>query len=203
MKAQKSFREIRYDEKRRKILENAAKIFAKKGYERASLEEIAGKLKLTKASLYHYIKSKEEMLFLIQMQAIEQLQKALEIVLKSGKDPREKLAEAVKCHVRTVTQKHVIGALRQQELILPKKWRDEIVAQRDHYDLTFLKIIEEGIGKNVLQAMDWKMSKMAALGALNWIVRWYSPKGKLSVDEIGEAMADFVLQGFGVKRNKK
>ena len=58
MKAQKSFREIRYDEKRRKILENAAKIFAKKGYERASLEEIAGKLKLTKASLYHYIKMK-------------------------------------------------------------------------------------------------------------------------------------------------
>ncbi|MCK5276937.1 MAG: TetR/AcrR family transcriptional regulator, partial [Cyclobacteriaceae bacterium] len=50
---------------------------------------------------------------------------------------------------------------------------------------------------------DWKMSKMAALGALNWIVRWYSPKGKLSVDEIGEAMADFVLHGFGVKRNKK
>ena len=72
MKTQKSFREIRYDEKRRKILENAARIFAKKGYERASLEEIAGKLKLTKASLYHYIKSKEEMLFLIQMQAIEQ-----------------------------------------------------------------------------------------------------------------------------------
>jgi hypothetical protein len=50
--------------------------------------------------------------------------------------------------------------------------------------------------------MDWKMSKMAVLGALNWIVRWYSPKGKLSVDEIGEAMADFVLQGFGIQRNK-
>ena len=201
MKTQKSFREIRYDEKRRKILENAAKIFAKKSYERASLEEIAGKLMLTKASLYHYIKSKEEMLFLIQVQAIEQLQEALEIVLQSGKDPQEKLAEAVKCHVRTVTQKHVGGALRQQELILPKKWRDEIVAQRDRYDRTFLKIIREGIEKGVFRAMNWKMSKMATLGALNWIVRWHSPKGELSADEIGEAMADFILQGFGVKRN--
>ena len=143
------------------------------------------------------------MLFLIQMQAIEQLQEALEIVLESGQDPREKLAEAVRCHVRTVTQKHVVGALRQQELILPKKWRDEIVARRDYYDRTFLKIIEEGIEKGVFRAIDWKMSKMAVLGALNWIVRWYSPKGKLSVNEIGEAMADFVLQGFGVNRNKK
>ncbi len=103
--------------------------------------------------------------------------------------------------MRTVTQRHVVGALRQQELILPKKWRDEIVAQRDYYDRTFLKIIEEGIEKGVFRALDWKMSKMAALGALNWIVRWYSPKGKLSVDEIGEAMTDFVLQGFGVKQN--
>ena len=203
MTTQKSFREIRYDERRRKILENAARIFAKKGYERASLEEIAAKLKLTKASLYHYIKSKEEMLFLIQVQAIEQLQKALESVLESSKDPREKLAAAVKCHVRTVTQRHVVGALRQQELILPKKWRNEIVAQRDHYERTFLKIIEEGIEKGVFQALDWKMSKMAALGALNWIVRWYSPKGKLSVDEIGETMAEFILQGFGVRKNKK
>ena len=143
------------------------------------------------------------MLFLIQMQAIEQLQGALEIVIESDKNPREKLAAAVKCHVRTVTQRHVAGALRQQELILPKKWRNEIVAQRDHYDGTFLKIIEEGIEKGVFQALDWKTSKMAALGALNWIVRWYSPKGKLSVDEIGEAMADFILQGFGVRQNKK
>ena len=73
--------------------------------------------------------------------------------------------------MRTVTQRHVVGALRQQELILPKKWRDEIVVQRDHYDLTFLKIIEEGIEKGVFRAIDWKMSKMAVLGALNWIVR--------------------------------
>jgi len=42
------------------------------------------------------------------------------------------------------------------------------------------------------------MSTMAALGALNWILRWYSPQGELSTEEIGEAMADFIAQGFGV-----
>jgi len=89
MKQQMSFREIRYNEKREKILKNAAKIFAKKGYERASLEEIANQLKLTKASLYHYIKSKEEMLFLIQLQAIQQLREGLEKVLQSDMDPVE------------------------------------------------------------------------------------------------------------------
>jgi len=196
LKQKMSFREIRYNEKREKILKNAAKIFAKKGYERASLEEIANQLKLTKASLYHYIKSKEEMLFLIQLQAIQQLRKGLEKVLQSDMDPVEKLTVAIQNHVKTVTQKHVIGALRQQELILPRKWRNEIISERDNYEEMIQKIIQEGIQKGIFNSLQWKISKMAALGALNWIVRWYSPRGALSDDEIADAMVDFILKGF-------
>lgn len=198
MKDKPSFREIRYREKREKILENAAKIFARKGYEGASLEEIAAKLKLTKASLYHYIKSKEEMLYLIQAQAIEQVQAALEVVINSNKDPVNKLSEAIKSHVRIVTQKHVIGALRQQELILPLKWRTKIIAQRDLYEETFQKIIKEGVKTGVFKTKNWKISIMAALGSLNWVIRWYTPHGKLTVKEIEEDMSDFILKGFGV-----
>jgi AcrR family transcriptional regulator len=202
LKEKSSFREIRYREKRKKILENAARIFARKGYEGASLEEIAAKLQLTKASLYHYIKSKEEMLYLIQAQAIEQVQDALDAVINSNMDPVDKLKEAVKSHVKIVTQKHVIGALRQQELILPLKWRTKIIAQRDLYEETFQKIIKQGIETGVFKTRDWKMSIMAALGVLNWIVRWYTPHGKLTVKEIEEAMSDFILKGFGVSLKK-
>ncbi len=72
MSDQLSFREIRYKEKRDKILKNAARLVAKKGYENVSLVEIAAKLKLNKATLYYYFKSKDEIFFVIQMQAIEQ-----------------------------------------------------------------------------------------------------------------------------------
>jgi AcrR family transcriptional regulator len=198
-----SFREIRYQEKRKKILENAARIFAKKGYEKASLEEIAAKLQLTKASLYHYIKSKEEMLFLIQMQAIEQVLDALKFVLQSDLNPREKLAEAVKSHVRVATQPHVIGALRQQELILPQKWRSQVIAARDEVDRVFRKIVEEGVAAGALGARNIKISTLASMGALNWTIRWFSPKGELSAEEIAEAMADFILQGFGAHGSEK
>ncbi|MDY6851948.1 MAG: TetR/AcrR family transcriptional regulator [Thermodesulfobacteriota bacterium] len=200
MKKQTSFREIRYKEKREKILRNAAKLFARKGYEKASLEEIASKLKLTKASLYHYITSKEEMLFQIQMQAVKETNSAIEQVLESDMDPVQKLKGAVKGHVSVVTREHVIGALRQQELILPSKWREQVVAERDRFEKSFQKIIREGMDAGLFQALNWKMSTMAALGALNWILRWYSPKGELSADEIGEAMADFIAQGFGVRQ---
>ena len=203
MKKQTSFREIRYKEKRKKILRNAAKLFARKGYEKASLEEIAAKLKLTKAGLYHYITSKEEMLFQIQMQAVKETNSAIEQVLKSDMDPVEKLKGAVKGHVNVVTKEHVIGALRQQELILPSKWRAQVVAERDRFEKSFQKIIKEGLKAGLFQTRNWKMSTMAALGALNWILRWYSPQGELSTEEIGEAMADFIAQGFGVRQEDR
>jgi len=199
LKAKTPFRKVRYKEKQKKILESAARIFARKGYERASLEEIAARLKLTKASLYHYIKSKEEMPFLIQMQALAQVQAALEQILDSTEDPVEKLQKAIRSHVRIVTQKHVIGALRQQELILPSKLRTRIIAQRDMYERSFQKIVRDGIKAGALQSKDWKMSSLAALGTLNWIVRWYSPKGRLTVEEIEKEMSDFILRGFGVQ----
>ena len=113
MKESVTFREIRYQDKRRKILKNAARIFAKKGYEKSSLEEIAARLKLSKGSLYHYIKSKDELLYLIQLQAIEEAIDNATRVLEMGLDPVRTLHLVIKGHVRIVTQMHVIGALRQ------------------------------------------------------------------------------------------
>ncbi len=192
-----SFREIRYREKRKKILQHAARIFAKKGYEKASLEEIASRLKLSKASLYHYVKSKDEVLFLIQLEALEEILAVVEKVNATDKKPSAKLKDIVTHYIKTATQKNIIGALRQQELILPEKWRSKIISKRDKFDEACRKIIEQGIAAGEFKAVNWKMSYMASMGAMNWIVKWYSPQGELSVDEICEAMVDFILRGFG------
>lgn len=199
MNATLTFREIRYRDKRTKILKYAARLFAEKGYERASLEEIASKLQLTKASLYHYVKSKDEVLFLIQMEALDEINRLVEKVLKSKKSPPDKLKDIIYKYVNLVTQKHIIGALRQQELILPAKWRKKIISARDQFDSRFRKIIEEGIENGDFMAENWKMSYMATIGAMNWILKWYSPSGPLKVEEICSSMTDFILKGFGVQ----
>lgn len=198
MKKKLSFREIRYREKRQKILQQAATVFAKKGYEKSSLEEIASRLKLSKASLYHYVKSKDEVLFLIQLDALEALLAVAQDVSTSGQSPPDKMRSIVMEYIKIATQKHVVGALRQQELILPEKWRKKIIDKRDLFDNTCRQIIIQGIESGEFTAVDWKMSYMAMIGALNWTVKWYSPQGSLSVDDICAAMADFVLKGFGV-----
>jgi AcrR family transcriptional regulator len=193
-----SFREIRYREKRKRILQHAAKIFAKKGYEKASLEEIASRLKLTKASLYHYFRSKEEVLYLIQLEALEEILEDTTAIVQSESSPSVKLKELIVAYIRSATQTHIVGALRQQELILPDKWRRKIIAKRDAFDQMCRQIIKEGMASGEFRATDWKMSYMAMIGALNWIIKWYSPQGDLPVDDICKAMSDFILRGFGV-----
>jgi AcrR family transcriptional regulator len=191
-----SFREIRYREKRQKILENAAKLFARKGYEKVSLEEIAARLKLNKASLYYYFKSKDEMFFQIQMQAIKQANAVLDQVLESQASPEEKLREAIKSHVRIVTRDYVTGTFRQRELILPSHLMAQVIRARDRFEKNFQKIILEGVEKGVFHSKHWKLAVLSILGTLNAIPRWYSPKGELSAEEIGEALAGFILQGL-------
>lgn len=198
MKETVTFREIRYQDKRRKILKNAARIFARKGYENSSLEEIAARLKLSKGSLYHYIKSKDELLYLIQLQAIEEAIDNARQVLEKGFDPVQTLYLVLKGHVRIVTQMHVVGALRQQERILRKKWREKIIDNRDRLDAIFQQIINSGVEAGSFEVTDSRVFRLAMVGVTNDIIRWYSPRGRLSVDEIGDCVADFILKGFGV-----
>jgi AcrR family transcriptional regulator len=198
--AQPSFREIRYNEKRQKILENAARLFARKGYEKVSLEEIAARLKLNKASLYYYFKSKDEMFFQIQMQAIEQANAALEQVLESEAGPEEKLREAIRSHVSIVTRDDVMGTFRQRELALPRNLMARVIEARDRFEKNFQKIILEGVEQGVFRNKYSKLAVLSILGTLNAIPRWYSPKGELSAEEIGEVLAGFILKGLSARK---
>ena len=193
-----TFREIRYNEKRDKILLNAAKLFAKNGYENVSMEQIAAKLKLNKATLYYYFKSKDEIFFMIQMQAIEQANEVLGKVLGSNLGPKEKLREAIKSHVRIVTRDYITGTFRQRELVLPRKLMVKVIAARNRFEKNFEKIILGGVEEEIFQRENWKLVVLSILGALNAIPRWYSPKGKLSADEIGEAISGFVIKGISL-----
>ena len=141
-----SFREIRFTEKKEEIFSRAAHIFAKKGYEKTTLEEIAAELKMTKGSLYYYFKGKEDILFQSLMRAHSLANEVLSKVAENKElSPKEKLTLAIKEHVRVLTKKFVYATLRQQDLLLPSKLRKEIMAERDKFQNTFMGIVQEGI----------------------------------------------------------
>ncbi|MFP4477290.1 MAG: TetR/AcrR family transcriptional regulator [Desulfatibacillaceae bacterium] len=196
-------RQAKHTKKLNKALKVAARLFAKKGYEKVSIEEIAWKLNLTKGSLYHYFKSKEEVLYLIQKDAIENGIAAQTRVLESDKPPPAKLADAIRTHVTIVTKSEVAGALNQQELILPPALRASVIDARDRYENIFQEIISQGVEAGVFQARDVNIATISTLSLLNGIAKWYSPGGANSLGEITEAVTEYILKGLAPRSRKR
>jgi len=192
-----NFREIRFAEKKEEIIFKAVESFAKKGYEKATLEEIAAELKMTKGSIYHYFNGKEDILFqsLIKAHTIAN-QVLSKIVERRDLPPKDKLCLAIKEHVKVLTTELAYGPLRQQELLLPVKLRDEVRAERKKFQQMFVGIVHEGIEEGAFKPANLKLVSFAILGATNWVARWYSPDGPFSPEAIGEAFADYLVGGL-------
>ena len=192
-----NFREIRFAEKKEEIFFKAAEIFAKKGYEKTTLEEIAAELKLTKGSLYHYFKGKEDILFQSFIKAHSLAVQVLsKIVERKDIPPKVKLCLAIKEHIKVLTTKFVYATLRQQELLLPAELRGEVRVERKKFQQMFVSIVHEGIEDGTFKPVNLKLVSFAILGATNWVARWYSPDGPFSPEKIGEAFADYLVGGL-------
>jgi AcrR family transcriptional regulator len=195
-----TFREIRFTEKKEEIFNSATEIFAKKGYEKTTLEEIAAELKMTKGSLYYYFKGKEDILFQSLMRAHSLANEVLNGVAEKKDLPaKERLALAVKEHIKILTRKFVYATLRQQDLLLPGELRSAVMAEREKFQNVFMSIVQEGIEEGSFKKSNLKMVSYAILGAVNWVARWYSPEGDMSPDEIGDVFAEYLLGGLVIK----
>ncbi len=191
------FGETGFEDKREEICFRAADIFAEKGFEKTTLEDISAELKMTKGGLYHYFKGKEDILFHCLIKAHTLAGDALaKIVERKGLPPQEKLRLAIREHVKVLTTKFVYAALRQQELMLPEKFRDEVRQERRRFQRMFAGIIQEGIEQGCFQVTNLKLVTFAILGSANWVARWYSPDGPFTPDEISEAFCELIFRGI-------
>lgn len=198
-----SFRQQRYDEKQKKILENAARLFAQKGFGKVSLEEIGAKLKLSKASLYHYVKSKDDILFQLHLQAMDQIIEVLDNAMESDMAFPDKFKKVIRDMAGIATKEESLASYRLANRLLPQKMRPTVMVKRNQVLESIHKLIQEGLEAGLIHCRDWKISVFAALGAMNWIPLWYSPKGPLSVDEIAQVMEEFIFRGFGITTDNR
>jgi len=193
---QKSFREIRYEEKKLAIIKSAAKAFGQKGFHAATIEDITNELKMTKGSLYYYFSTKEELLYNAHLLSLE---KVLHNILKinATDDPPDiKLTAAISKHLKVFATDFEGAFLLQYEFHLPDEYLEKIIAMRDNYQNNFIQIIEEGIQAGIFKARNARMAAFIILGSINWFLRWYSSKGSWSVDEISASYIDLFSNGL-------
>jgi TetR/AcrR family transcriptional regulator len=183
-------------QRRVEILKSAAAAFRRRGYHGASMGEISRALRMTKGSLYYYFKNKEEILFFCHDYSLDILLDVLDRVEAAGGTPPQKLRSLIESFVH-----HILDDLRGtamtldfQALSAPLLRR--VIAKRDRFDRGIRRLLQEGMDAGAFAPGDPKLLTFAILGAVNWIPRWFDPRGPASSEEIGRAFADYLVAGL-------
>jgi AcrR family transcriptional regulator len=173
------------------ILAAAARVFREKGYHGASIRDIADSVGLLKGSLYHYIRSKEDLLARLFDGALEGTVSELETIAAADATPRERLREMVKTYVRAVTANlDAVGLYLREWRALPAPELARLRARRRAMRALFEDVIGEGMRRREFAAADAKISALAILGMCNWLFEWYRPRGRLRPDALANELAE-------------
>jgi len=180
------------------IFETAARIFCDKGFDKASMGDIADAMRLTKAGLYHHIRSKEELLYGIMAYGMDLFeQKVLERVTRIS-DPFERLRATFRAHVLLVTRDRPkeITVILHESNALKGRYRDRINARKKRYVRFLEKTFREMVRSGDARRVDPSVAAFAMLGMINWIYQWYRPGGRLDESKLADAMTDLFLAGI-------
>lgn len=182
---------------REQILRAAADLFRERGYRATTLDDIAARLGMSKASLYRYFRAKEEMLAAISRETIERFTRRLDAVLAADLAPDEKLRRIVREHVRAViADRAFLTVFFGEEASLPPRLARAIAARKDRYDKRVEAVVVEGIRRGVFRDVPPRLVVYGVLGMLNWLHKWYDPRGRWSGDDVAAAFLSLVEEGL-------
>ena len=185
-----------------KIFAEAVRVFRQKGYHAASMQNIADAVGLQKGSLYHYISSKEELLFKIFERSTGALTKQLEAIIASKDSPTTKLRLAIQAHLTALCEQlDIYTVYLSERRALSGRYHAKVRAEAERHARLLEQIIQQGIDHKDFHSVDTKMAAHAILGMCNWLYQWYSPDGRLTPEEIAKIFADLTIDGL-VRRGK-
>lgn len=187
------------------ILEEAAHLFAERGYEAVSLLEIAQAVGLSKTTLYHYFDSKDEILGTLIAATISHLNEFIAASIPAGGAPAEKLIAFMEAQAeffeRHIPQFKVL--LSQVGNLTDPQARDAAVAWRVRYENGIRRIVEEGLDSGAFSNVRPNVVVRAVLGSIYWLVRWYQPGGPRPASDIAREYAQMLLHGVAARQERR
>lgn len=182
--------------RKEEIVVKAAELFQEKGFGATSVQDIADRVGILKGSLYHYIHSKEEILFLIIDRTHRRFLELIRIVDEQDGTPLEKLRSLIDGHVHIATQ-HVVEALvyYQDFGSLGGRRRKVIVEQRNLYAHYIRDLITQAQAEGDLPAeLSPNLAEIAIVSLLTTIPRWYRPEGEVTSDQLAHAFGGYAMR---------
>jgi len=183
------------------ILDKAHELFAEKGYERSSMREIAQRVGISKAALYHHFKNKEEILFTICVRAGEMLNEDMrQAILKS-----ETQYTNVRDQLINILYEYTTGYLRHKNFnkilffeieSLPPEKREIIINYERANVAQFKNYLRRLMDQGKIKETNITVLTFCFFATAQWLYFWYKKDGPLSVWKVIEYIVDYFLYGI-------
>lgn len=186
-----------YEERREAIVERAAELFARRGFQGTSVSDLAAACNTSKSLLYHYYPSKEDVLHAVMASHIEALGEAADAVERAGGGAEARLADLVHRFMGL----YAGAAARHKVLLneldnLPAARRTEIVAQQRRL-IAQVETLLAGLHPPLkADAARRRAAAMLLFGMINWTHTWFRPDGGVSADALADMVLDIVRGGL-------
>jgi AcrR family transcriptional regulator len=193
--------QARWDRRRDEVVEKAARIFARRGYDQTSVPELGEALGQSTGSLYHYFGGKEQLLIAICDQLMEPLLAESEALVAGDALAREQLRDLVRRWVANVIdhRDHMLVFQQERHLIdQGRQWRG-VRESRKRFEHLVEGLLERACAETGRNSMDPRLLLASLLGMVNHTAQWYRPGGRLSGEEIADGYVALVLGEAGGK----
>ena len=188
-----------------KILESATQVFCDKGYEGASMRDIARTTGMSLAGMYHYFGSKERLLYLIQKHSFSTIVAELRTRLAASNDAQQGIRAFIHNHLQYFLEhEQAMKVLSHEDEVLKGEYGREIAQiKREYYHLC-RELLDRYKKENGLQ-FDSRTAVLSLFGMMNWIYTWYNPRLDGGADRLAREMGNIFFAGISgrEKRNSR
>jgi AcrR family transcriptional regulator len=188
----------RYERKWDEVVSAAARVFAEKGFEATTVDDLIEATGLQRGGLYHYMQNKSDLLVEVHRRLIEPLLAEIEEIDTEPHDPATALrliARALARNIRDYNNEMIVFLHEWRTIRDEAAWEDIRRARRD-LEHTIERTLRRGVRAGSFEIADTRLAVLALLGMFNHAHQWFRPDGRVSADELGESFSDIFLRGI-------
>jgi len=179
-----------------KVLDEAARLFCRQGFEGTSVRDIARAVGILPGSLYCHFATKEDLLAAVYVKGVEQISAAVAAAVEPHDDPWERLEAACVAHLEAILRDddyaRVVVRVRPADSAAANT---RLIELRDRYEAQFAALIK---ALPLPRRTDRRVLRLMLLGAMNWAQFWYRPGGSATPRSLARQFTALIRQGLEI-----
>ncbi len=185
------------------LLDTAASVFRRKGFDAATLRQIASAAGIRPGSLHYRYQAKEDLLIDLMERAMERLTAAVQSAVATTSDPAERLRLGLRAHLETLLSDDDSFYVLLYDFRALTSGRAAMTALRERYEAVWDRLLQAAIDKGLARpGVDVALVRQFGFGAMNWVAQWHTEDDTRTAGEIADAFWSYLALGL-LRENRR